>query len=87
MAAASTGYSCYIGPSTIELKLVGTTLSARVTSEATQTVAQNNLGFKHEFNKSVEVTSTSYGGINLYHFGGQGTDGRTILSDLTVQWQ
>jgi hypothetical protein len=87
MGTASTGYSSYIGPSTIELKLVGTTLSAKVTTEATQTTAQHNLGFKHEFEKSVEVAPTTYGGINLYHFGGQGTDGRTVLSDLTVQWQ
>jgi hypothetical protein len=87
-AATNAKLTCaYQADSTIELKVTGTTLSVKVSSSTPPQQRHINAGYKAVSELSATISSNTYGGVHIYHFGGRGTDGRTLLRSLDVQWQ
>jgi hypothetical protein len=78
--------TCFATACTVEVKVIGNTLSARVSTTKEQDSAKKALGYKAEVDLSATITSNAEGGFWLNHTGTTSTGNRMLLTDLRIDW-
>lgn len=79
--------SAFMPPvTTVELKVIGTTLSAKVTTTSPQSDTQQQAGLPHSVELSTTIETNTFGGFGFQHTGTVSTGNRTMLNTLSVTY-
>jgi hypothetical protein len=78
--------TCFTTACTVELKVVGSTLSAKVRTTKAQDSAKKALGYQAEIDLSAEIAPNVEGGFWLNHTGTTSAGNRSLLTNLQIDW-
>jgi hypothetical protein len=78
--------TCFATACTVEVKVVGSTLSAKVRTTKAQDNAKKALGYQAEVDLNATITPNTEGGFWLNHTGTTSAGNRSLLTNLQIDW-